>query len=291
MNNAPAVGFIGLGRMGSAIAARLLATGRPLVVYNRTAAACAPLVAQGARAGTHPQDVATPGGLVFSSLATEEAVAEVCGGERGLLRTLRGGTHVSMSTLSPEAARRLARAHAAAGVDYVSAPVQGRPAMAADGQLVGWVSGPRGEPVQQVLAALCRQVIWLGGDPAQAVAAKLALNFLMFANVELFAEALAYVSTHAVDRAAFATGVTDTAFAAPLFRAIAAGLQRPDDTAQGSDLALACKDLGLLVASSGAGARLQAADRMHAIFQQGVERGWGALDPVAVRRLFEAPTP
>jgi 3-hydroxyisobutyrate dehydrogenase-like beta-hydroxyacid dehydrogenase len=106
--------------------------------------------------------------------------------------------------------------------------------------------------------------IRLGPDAATAAAAKLALNLLMNANIALFAEAFAFVEDHGVDTAVFGNGLTGTAFAAPLFKAIVAGLLAPQDVAQGSDIALSRKDLALLLGSR----TLPLTESVHALFDR-----------------------
>lgn len=282
------VGIIGLGRMGLAIAKRLLAQGFDVSVYNRTAARANDVVALGAAFAANPAQLALQGSVVVSSLTDEAAVREVCLGSAGLLCALVGGTHISTSTLSPDAAQRLAAMHQQAGVRFICAPLQGRPVMAENGQLIAWVSGQgsKDEDVQDVLNAFARKTIHLGEDPSQAAAAKLALNMLMFANVELFAEAIAYVSAAGVDQQLFSEGLTETAFAAPLFRSIVATLSQGDDVAKGSDLNLSRKDLALLVSNT-MGHYLPMAVKLEQVYSEAADRGWGALDPTAVRRLFQ----
>ena len=285
------IGLVGLGRMGSAIAGRLLERGYALRVYDQDAQAIERLVQLGARAAASPADTAAAGGVVISSVTDAAGVEAICTGEGGLLRTLAGGTHIGMSTLSPQAAAHLAREHAEAGVHYVSAPVQGRPAAAGTGQLVAWASGPRDAQAQAqaVLEALCRKVFWLSEDAAAGPAAKLAINFLMFGNVALMAEAFAYVGRHGIAQQAFADGLTDTVFAAPFFRNFAAALCAQEEAAQGSDIALVHKDLKLLVGSEPQLELLPSAQRLHEIYQRAMEEGLAGLDPAAVRRLFSGP--
>src|SRR5881275_2135763 len=91
---AESIGFIGLGRMGQGIAAKLLEAGYRTVVYNRTAAKAQPLVAKGATG------VAMPGGIVLSIVADDRAVEEVCS-DALIGRLGPGGVHVSMSTIAP----------------------------------------------------------------------------------------------------------------------------------------------------------------------------------------------
>jgi 3-hydroxyisobutyrate dehydrogenase-like beta-hydroxyacid dehydrogenase len=219
-------------------------------------------------------------------LTNEDAVQDISSGPSGLIAGLDGGVHLSVSTLAPDAAARLAELHVAGNCRYLSAPVQGRPVMAEGGQLVAWVSGPAFDAGERsVVDAIARKTIYLGDDVRHAAAAKLALNMLMNANIELFAEAFAYLGSRGVDRGLFGEGVTESAFAAPLFRAIVAGLSREDDTAGGSDVRVSRKDLGLLVADV-RGIDLPVTRALEAVYARAEARGWGSLDPTSVRRLF-----
>ncbi len=108
---AETVGFVGLGSMGLPMAQRVLAAGFALRVYNRTADKAAELLAQGAQGATTPAETVTPGGIVVTMLANDAALEAVTLGEGGFLAALGpGGVHLSMSTVSPPLARRLADA-------------------------------------------------------------------------------------------------------------------------------------------------------------------------------------
>jgi 3-hydroxyisobutyrate dehydrogenase-like beta-hydroxyacid dehydrogenase len=270
--------------MGRAVAARLLESGYDVVVFNRTAGRTTELAGVGARIAASPLDAAVQGGIVVSALTDEAAVRRVC--EDGLLASLEGGVHLCLSTLAPDAAASLAKLHEDAAVRYVSMPVQGRPAMAESGQLVAWISGPPlPAEARAVVSALCHRAIDLGSDVRHAAAAKLALNLLLNANIELFAEALAYVAARGVEPQAFGRALTETAFAAPLFRAIVAGLGRADDTAAGSDVRVSRKDLGPLTGDA-CGIELPVSRALELVYARAEESGWGHLDPIAVRRIF-----
>jgi 3-hydroxyisobutyrate dehydrogenase-like beta-hydroxyacid dehydrogenase len=278
------LGLVGLGRMGSAVLSRLLDEGHRATVYNRSPAAATAFLGRGVSVADSPGDVAREGGLVLSLLADENAVREACLGERGIVPRLRGGTHLAMSTVSPEFAQEMALAHEAAGVSYISAPVQGRPAMAQHGQLVAWISGPPvPEPARVALTALCQRQVLLGPDVRHACAAKLALNFLMFANVELFAEAFAYIESMGADRAVFAQGLVQSVFPGPLFGSIAAALQTEDTRAKGSDMNLCVKDLQLMLSGVAAPDALPVARRLEAVYRAAVEQGLGPRDASAIR--------
>ncbi len=121
------VGFVGLGQMGSGMAARLLTSGVNLKVFNRTPEKIQALVDQGAKAASSLQDLADAD-VVFTMLADDPAVTSLVLEEKGLLALLRpGAVHVSCSTISVALSAQLAAAHAQAGQEYLAAPVFGRP--------------------------------------------------------------------------------------------------------------------------------------------------------------------
>lgn len=280
----PPVGVAGLGRLGGAVARRLLSQGHPVVVYNRSADRARELERLGARVAADPAALCAQTSTVVSVLLDEAAVQQAC--DAGLLAGLRGGTHLCMGTLAPSAADRLAVQHRQSGVRFVATPVQGRPQQAEAGRLAAWVSGdPLPEPARAVLMSLSSRLIELGGQARQACAAKLAVNLLMFANLELFAEALAFVEASGVDTGLFGQGLVETAFAAPLFAGIVQALRRHDDTAQGSDLAVALKDLLLLMRETGE-QRMPVASRVAAVYARAAAQGLAAQDPAAVRHAL-----
>jgi 3-hydroxyisobutyrate dehydrogenase-like beta-hydroxyacid dehydrogenase len=106
------IGFIGLGALGLPLATNLLERECPLRLFNRTASKAAPLVARGAQLMTGAAGVATAGGVVIS-VPWDDASVEALVASPGFLESLEpGGVHVSMSTISPDAAKRVAALHA-----------------------------------------------------------------------------------------------------------------------------------------------------------------------------------
>src|SRR5438874_6620236 len=136
------IGFIGLGNMGLAMATNLLKAGFGLRVYNRTAAKARPLLDLGARLARSPAEAAAQepgkGGVVVTMVSDDRAVEEVTLGANGLLGRLGDGVHLSMSTIAPRTARRLAELHRERGGRYVASPVFGKPQLAAEAKL--WVA-------------------------------------------------------------------------------------------------------------------------------------------------------
>ena len=129
------IGFIGLGRMGSAMAANLVKAGFDVTVFNRNPQKAASLVDKGARLAGGIAE-ASQADVVITMLANDDAVRDIVLGEDGIVASLPAGAiHVSMSTISVSLVEDLARAHASAGQRFVSAPVFGRPEAAATAKL------------------------------------------------------------------------------------------------------------------------------------------------------------
>lgn len=249
------IGFIGLGAMGLPMAANLLAAGFRLRVWNRTAAKAAAVTAQGAMLVATSADAAAPGGVVITMLADDAAVEGVTLGEAGLAARLgAGGLHLSMSTIAPATAERLARAHAKRGGAYVAAPVFGRPDNAAQRQLVVCTSGPAAakQRIRPLLDAMGRAVFDFGEAPGAANVAKLCGNFLIASAIEAMAEAFAMAEKSGVERARVAEMLTKTLFAAPVYQRYGEMIAAKRHTPAGFKLPLGLKDVELVLATAAA---------------------------------------
>src|SRR3954465_2735621 len=172
------IGFIGLGNMGAAMATSLLKAGFNVRVYNRTVEKARPLMAQGATLARSPADAVEPGGIVVTMLTDDRAVEGVTLGTNGVLERLGAGVPVSMTTIAPHTARRLAGLHRERGASYVASPVFGKPDVAAQAKL--WVvtagdtvARARVRPVQK---AVSQGIFDFGDDPGAANVIKLAGN-------------------------------------------------------------------------------------------------------------------
>lgn len=214
------VGFIGLGNMGSGMAANLVKAGHEVTVYNRTPAKAQALVALGARATTAVAE-ACRGEAVISMLADDDALEGIAFGEQGVLASLgRGALHVSTSTISVALSARLAAAHAAAGHRYVAAPVFGRPEAAAAAKLFIVAAGTA-EAVaaaEPLFAAIGQRTFVFGESPEVANIIKLSGNFLLAAVIEGLAEAMALVAKAGIDRHQYLDLLTSTLFTAPVYK-------------------------------------------------------------------------
>jgi len=186
------VGFIGLGRMGSAIAHNLLRAGFELTVYNRTSAKALPLVASGATQATSPAEVARNADVVITSLMDDQSVLDAVTRTDGLLATLQpNAIHIGTSTSSPRLAKQLAELHATHGSVYLAAPVIGRPDAAEARKLTTFVAGNL-DAIQRsraVFDAYSLIVVNAGVDPATANILKLLVNYLHTSVIDLVGQA------------------------------------------------------------------------------------------------------
>ncbi|HXA55835.1 MAG TPA: NAD(P)-dependent oxidoreductase [Candidatus Acidoferrum sp.] len=249
------IGFIGLGNMGEPIAANLIAAGHSLKVYNRTASKAEPLKAKGATIVATAAEVATPGGIVFTMLADDRALDQVCTAEASFVETLgHGGVHVSLSTIAPATAKHLAEHHRKHGVDYVGSPVFGRPEAAAAKRL--WIcdSGPAAarERVRPLLAAIGQRTYEFGDDPAAAHVVKLCGNFMIAAALEALAETFALAEKNGVDPAAVSQMMGETLFACPIYQIYSKLIVDGQFEDAKFRLALGLKDMSLVAQTAAA---------------------------------------
>lgn len=214
------IGFIGLGRMGSAMAANLLKAGHDLAVFNRSPEKRRALVKLGAREANSIAD-ACQGMVVVTMLSDDSAVYSTVLSQGGIIESLpKGAIHVSMSTISVAMADELTRTHAEAGQRFVSAPVFGRPEAAAAASLFILVAGDLESRTacQPLFEAMGQKTFPVGTEPRAANLIKLSGNFLIASVMEALGEAIALVGKAGVDRAAYVEFLTSTIFPAPIYR-------------------------------------------------------------------------
>jgi 3-hydroxyisobutyrate dehydrogenase-like beta-hydroxyacid dehydrogenase len=256
------VGFIGLGNMGSGVAANLLKAGHTLTVYNRTAARAEALVAQGATLAK------TPSGL----------------------RAARWSSQCSPTTL-----RWKACAHQAAGQRFVAAPVFGRPEAAAAGKLFIVAAGESKtvQACQPLFEALGQRTFVIADEPPKANLVKLSGNFLIAAVIETLGEAFALVGKAGIDRARYLDILTNTLFAAPVYKTYGGIIAEERYAPPGFKARLGFKDIHLAL---GAAEALQVPlpvasllrDRFLTLLATGAgDLDWSALAALASRDAGE----
>jgi len=282
------IGFIGLGHMGSAMAANLVKAGHDVTVFNRSADRRRALLELGAHEATLVGD-ACHGEAVITMLADDAAVAHVALANDGIIGSLAtGAIHISMSTISVALSKTLAQAHARAGQRFVAAPVFGRPDMAAAAKLFIVAAGHRAavEACKPLFDALGKRTFPVGEEPAAANLVKLSGNFLLGAAIEALGEAIALVGKAGIDRHVFVDLLTSTLFTAPAYRIY--GAQIADDRFEPAGFAatLGHKDIRLaLAAAETLRVPMPLASLLHDRFLRLFAQGGDNLDWAAIGRL------
>jgi 3-hydroxyisobutyrate dehydrogenase-like beta-hydroxyacid dehydrogenase len=246
------VSFIGLGKMGQAMADRIIGGGHELGVYNRTASKAADLVKKGAKQMASPAEAAGYSDVVITMLENDNALAEVVYGEGGLIKSMaKGAIHLCMGTHGTGNIRKLTQAHADAGQILVSAPVLGRPPAAAAGQLGIITGGPAAavEKCQPIFAAMGRRTFDGGSEPVGAAAAKIANNFVLAAAIEAMGEGFALAEKCGVPSAGFLDILTDGLFSAPAYKVYGNIIAKELYDQVGFTTALGLKDTNLMIAA------------------------------------------
>ena len=275
--------FIGLGRMGQAMARRLLAAGHDVVVWNRTPDRLGELLDAGATKADSIAQACALGAPVITMLADDDALAQVAQGPGGLIESLPiGGLHIAMGTHRSDTIRGLTAAHAEAGQVLVAAPVLGRPTAVAAGQLGIIAAGP-GDAVahaQPLFDAIGRRTFAAGSDPATASLLKLTNNMVLACAIEVMGEAFSLIEKSGADPEALRDVLTEGVFSCPAYTGYSRAIvDRSWDTI-GFTAALALKDVDLALATGAAnGVPLPSAevcrDRLsRAIADGDAERDW-----------------
>jgi 3-hydroxyisobutyrate dehydrogenase-like beta-hydroxyacid dehydrogenase len=234
------VGFIGLGKMGIAMARNLAKAGHNVRAWNRSPADGAGLSLVKTAREAFQADV------VFSMLSDDAALRAVVL-DGGLLKDARKGTvHVGCSTISIAFAEELTKRHAEAGIGYVSAPVFGRPDVAEAAQLNVVVGGPVSaiDKVAPLLAAIGKKTWVMGGEPAQANAAKIAGNMMIGMAIGAMSEATLLAEGNGVAPKAFFELVLESLFGCRVYQSYSAKIVA-EEYSPGFKMALGLKDLRL----------------------------------------------
>ena len=279
------IGICGTGKMGSAMAQRLLEGGEALAVWNRTASRAQPLIELGATLAASPAELAVLCETVIVMLIDDAALHAVYDGEDGLLSGDLGNTLIiEMSTVLPKTTQELANKVRAAGGALVECPVGGTIMPALKGQLLGMIGGAADDAARArpVLEKLCRRADHVGPIGAGA-AMKLAINLPLLVYWEALGEALSFAEQAGVDRALAVDILGDSsgaAKAAPLFLpGILAALDGEAPPATAFEVAGALKDLDLMLEfAAGADIPVPSIASVRQSYQSALEDGWGERD-------------
>lgn len=277
------IGWVGTGRMGQAMAARLLGNGCDLVAFNRTVAKLEPLLAAGARGATRIAELA-PLELVFITVGADRDLLDVLDGDGGLLRQESSPQIiVDCSTVSEQAsieARGLAEQR---GTVLLCAPVSGNPKVATAGRLTMAVSGPKEafDKVEPYLRTICAGVTYVGdGETARLV--KLCHNLMLGAVIQSLIEVTLLAENAGVRRQDFLAFLNDSVLGSTFTRYKSPALVKLE-FAPTFTTRLLRKDIELgLQAAREFGLPMPVSAAVHEVVQTGVGSGIGDVDFAAL---------
>jgi 3-hydroxyisobutyrate dehydrogenase-like beta-hydroxyacid dehydrogenase len=259
------ISWLGLGKMGLPMAARLVKAGFEVRGFDIDPARRS-LAAQ---RGIQVSDELEGADLLFTSMPTEDALLQLV--KRSRVKALL----VETSTISPGVSKEIA------GVvgPYLRAPISGSTTLAEAGTLTVFASGPRAafDKARPALAAFSKAQIWLG-EGEEARYAKLAVNLMVAVTAGMMGEALALASRGGIAWEAILDVIGESAVGSPLVKYKLDPLKRRDFSPAATN-ALVKKDLDLIVAAArAAGVRVPLAEHMHAIYRDMLSSGRGEED-------------
>lgn len=284
------VGFIGLGRMGRPMAAKLAMRGVPLTVYNRTSAQAQAFVAEHhAVMATHPAALAEASDVIITMLANEMALRSVMLDPGGLLAGLREGTLViDMGTVGRATILELAPVVAARGGRLIDAPVSGVPKVAAEGRLLIMAGGDARDISRAgpILSAFSERLIHVGPTGSGA-AMKLAINTAIHGLNQALCEALVLAERSGIERATAYEVFASGAISGPFVMNRRSVFEHPGVGPQPFSIALAAKDVRLaLELAADVGASLEQARLNGDILARASAAGYEDLDESAVAEFL-----
>jgi 3-hydroxyisobutyrate dehydrogenase-like beta-hydroxyacid dehydrogenase len=283
------IGFVGLGHMGTAMAANLASAGHRVIAYVRRADQMGKLVALGLKPTTDITNLFDCE-VVISMLPDDDAVRDVVIGRADLgieglaLGLMPGAIHLSMSTISTATASRLASEHAHHGQGYVAAPVFGNPDAAKARQLFIVAAGAAAdvERCRPLLDNLGQQTFVIGTDPEQANLIKLLGNMMTATALEMLGEVVAVALKRGLDPKPFIDFLTSTMFGGRVHKIYGDKIIR-QSYAPGFVMPLALKDVRLALAEAeNAGSPMPSVSVVRDRLISGIARGYAGLDWTAL---------
>ncbi len=283
------VGFIGLGIMGSRMAANLLSGGHDLVVYNRTRDKAEALLDAGARWAATPAAAVRGVEVLFTMLSTPEVVQTLATAEDGFLAAMDTGSRwVDCSTVNPEFARWMSGISGGQGIHHIDAPVAGTKGPAAAGELIFFAGGGREdiEFVRPLLESMGKRVLHLGG-PGQGAAIKMLFNLMLGSAMVAYSEALVLGKALGLSPQTMAEVLLDAPVSAPFLKLKQPVIESGDFEAH-FPLRWMRKDLQLAAQSAYEhGAALPALNVIKEVYALAEKDGRGEMDFAAVWQYLD----
>jgi 3-hydroxyisobutyrate dehydrogenase-like beta-hydroxyacid dehydrogenase len=289
----PKIGFMGLGIMGTPMAANLLKAGYPVTVYNRNPEKADVLVKQGAGLAANPKTLAQAAEVVIAMVTGPEALSDLLWSPHGAGGALdHRKVFINMSSVSPRHTLELARQLEPCGVAFIDAPVSGTKKPAEDGTLIILAGGlpDKVHEMEPLFLAMGKKVIYCGGI-GQGSMMKMFINLLLAQMMESFAEALNFGGQGGLSLEA----MLDTVFSGPLscglFQMKAGNLQN-QTYPPAFPLKHVAKDVKFIVDTAfELGAPVPVAHTILQLYRTGVAQGWGDEDISAIARVLEQVNP
>jgi 3-hydroxyisobutyrate dehydrogenase/glyoxylate/succinic semialdehyde reductase len=278
------IAFIGLGIMGSRMAANLLRTGHELIVWNRSPGKAQSLVKSGAGLASTPAEAARHAEIAFTMLADPDAVAALALGPDGFLDALpRGALWVDCSTVTPISSRRMAAEATRRTVSFLDAPVVGSLPAAERAELTFLVGGePKDlEKCKALLSAMGKTIKHVGVT-GMGSSLKLLNNMLLGNAMAAFSEAIAFGEALGFSRAVLLDSLVGSGVVAPFMAAKKEKLATATYDAE-FPLRLMHKDLQLVSDTAyGLGVPLPVTHATKELFGQAAARGLADVDFSAI---------
>ncbi len=290
MAGARRIGFVGLGAMGSGMAATLVRAGLEVRGHDVSPAAVEAFVRAGGAAGQSPAEVARDADLLAIVVATAEQADAVLFGERGAVAVLPAGATVALhSTVAPSYAVALGQRLAATGHLLLDAPISGGAARAAAGMLTVMASGPAAafEAAGPALEAMAERVYRLGEAPGAGSTVKMVNQLLAGVHIAAAAEAIALGTRAGANPRVLYEVISNSAGNSWMFTNRVPHMLEGDQTPR-SAVEIFVKDLGIVL-EAGKGLRfpLPIAAAAHQQFLAAAAAGFGRSDDSAVVKVYE----
>ena len=276
------VGFVGLGRMGQGMAARLQSDGHDLRVFDPVRSHTETLVAAGAIAASSPADASDGQDVIITMLPTDAILNAVLTQDGGLIDGMANSCiHMAMGTHGVPAINAANQLHRDAGQTFVACPVLGRPDLAAEGLLTLVPGGPADaiDTVRPLLKMIGQRNIEVGEDPQAAAAVKIANNFVLGCAIETMGEALSLVEKLGVAPQQFLDVMLKGLFGAPAYEVYGKMIVDKAWVGRGATAVIGLKDADLaLEAAEVAQVPLPSAHIWRDYLAEAVDLGEGHLD-------------
>ena len=274
------IGFIGLGIMGSRMAANLLKGGHKLKVYNRTLSKAEELVKKGAELSHSSKEAADNVDVLFTMLSNPDAVKDAALGEKGFLTSMKKNSiWVDCSTVNPSFSKEMTKEANEKGIRFIDAPVAGTKLPAEKGELIIIVGGNKNdiEEITPLLNLMGKKIIY-AGDNGMGTSLKMVINLMLASAMEVFSEALILGETLGFTK----EKLYDVLIGGPVTAPFLAGKKNKIDKLNFEadfPLQLMLKDMQLIGQTAKENnINLPAADSIKEIYSEAVKNGFGDKD-------------